>query len=394
MVLGRGGKAGGKYNNWFNIKNSNTGESRCVDLGGESWTLAKPDEEVNVVHVPRDEHYKEECMRAKENELEKLKTFDSYEIVDDSGQFRISSIWVLTKKDNGEVRARLVARGFEEESFTNNDSPTIGRSTLRLFFAVVCSQRWEIRSTDIKSAFLQGKVLDRDVFLKPPKEAGLKKGQLWKLKHCLYGLNDAARQFYLSVSECLLEAGCTKSKLDPALFIFSENGVLHGLVACHVDDFSHAGTELFNRMIIEGAICRRFIIASKERRVFKYIGFNIHQNNDGSMTLDQSDYVNDLEVVSVSSERKQHSEVDLSPEERTELRSIVGRMNWAVQGTRPDLAFDLTDLSTKFRSGKVSDLVKATKCIKKLKYDQSYLYFPVLNCQSWQIIVFSDASPC
>lgn len=264
---------------------------------------------------------------------------------------------------------------------------------MRLFFAVVCSQRWEIRSTDIKSAFLQGKLLDRDVFLKPPKEAGLEKGLLWKLKHCLYGLNDAARQFYLSVSECLLGAGCIKSKLDPALFIFFENGSLQGLVACHVDDFSHAGTELFNQVIIEGAICKRFIIASKERRVFRYIGFNINQNNGGSMTLDQSDYVNDLEVVAVSSERKQHSDQDLVPEERSQLRSIVGRMNWAVQGTRPDLAFDLTDLSTKFKSGKVSDLVKATKCIKKLKFEQSSLFFPVLNQkQAWRIIVFSDAS--
>ena len=392
-VLGRGGKAGGKYDGWFNVKNSSTGESRCVDLGGESWSSIQPDEEVNVVQVPRDEHYKEECMKAKEVELEKLKNFDSYEVVQDCGQFRISSIWVLTKKDNGEVRARLVARGFEEESSTENDSPTIGRSTLRLFFAVVCSQRWEIRSTDIKSAFLQGKVLVRDVFLKPPKEAGLQKGQLWKLKHCLYGLNDAARQFYLSVSECLLEAGCIKSKLDPALFIFTENGSLQGLVACHVDDFSHAGTELFNQVIIEGAICKRFIIASKERRVFRYIGFNINQNNGGSMTLDQSDYVNDLEVVAVSSERKRHSDQDLAPEERSQLRSIVGRMNWAVQGTRPDLAFDLTDLSTKFKNGKVSDLIKATKCIKKLKYEQSSLFFPVLNQnETWRIIVFSDAS--
>ena len=159
----------------------------------------------------------------------------------------------FNENEEWEMRARLVARGFEEESYTNNDSPTIGRSMLRLFFAVACSQRWEIRSTDIKSAFLQGKALDRNVFLKPPEEAGLKKGQLWKLKHCLYGLNDAAHQFYLSLSECFLEAGCIKSKLDPALSMFSENSVLQGLLACHVDVFSHAGTELFNQVIIEGA---------------------------------------------------------------------------------------------------------------------------------------------
>ena len=393
-VLSRGGKAGGKYNDWFNIVNNTTGEAKCVDLGAQdSWCPVLPDEEVNVVHVPREEQSKEECVKAKEAELQKLKDFDSYEVVQDLGQFWISSIWVLTRKEDGAVRARVVARGFDEETSTEKDSPTIGRSTLRLFFAVVSSLKWEICSTDIKSAFLQGKALDRDVYLTPPKEAGVPKGHLWKLKHPLYGLNDAARQFYQSVEECLLKAGCLKSKLDPALFIFIVQNSVQGLIACHVDDFSHAGTELFNKVIIEGAICKRLIIASKERRAFRYIGFNLKQSGDGSMTLDQNDYVNDLEVVSVSSERKQCSEMELNAEEKTQLRSIVGRMNWAVQGSRPDLAFDLTDLSTKFKSGKVSDLVKATKCIKKLKYEHSCLQFASLNKNDpWRIVVFSDAS--
>ena len=126
------------------------------------WILSSPDtwrqtgetEEVNVVTIPRSEHLKEECLRAKEVELQKLKDFNSYEIVDDRGQFRISCTWVLTRKDNGDVRARLVARGFEEECSSQKDSPTIGRSTLRLFLAVVASQKWEIRSTDIKLSLI------------------------------------------------------------------------------------------------------------------------------------------------------------------------------------------------------------------------------------------------
>ena len=92
-VVSRGGKAGGKYNDWYNIINDKTGEAQCVDLGAQdSWSPVERDEEVNVVLVPRDEHSKEDCMRAKDDELQKLKEFDSYEIVDDFGQFRISSI--------------------------------------------------------------------------------------------------------------------------------------------------------------------------------------------------------------------------------------------------------------------------------------------------------------
>ena len=84
--------------------------------------------------------------------------------------------------------------------------------------AITASKEWNIKTTDIKSAFLQGKEMERIVYLKPPKEANVKEGIIWKLKRCLYGLNDAASQFYQSVVDCLKNVGCKQSQLDPALF--------------------------------------------------------------------------------------------------------------------------------------------------------------------------------
>ena len=51
------------------------------------------------------------------------------------------------------------------------------------------------KTTDIKSAFLQGKTLDRGVYIKPPEESKTPQDVVWKLKHGLYGLKDGARQF-------------------------------------------------------------------------------------------------------------------------------------------------------------------------------------------------------
>ena len=52
------------------------------------------------------------------------------------------------------VKARLVARGFEEDSSNLcTDSPTCSRLSMRLVFL---SNKWEIKSLDIKAAFLQG----------------------------------------------------------------------------------------------------------------------------------------------------------------------------------------------------------------------------------------------
>ena len=63
------------------------------------------------------------------------------------------------------VRARLVARCFKETDLTTGvDSPTIGKSTVRLVLCVAQSMKWTIKTTDIKSAFLQGQELKRVVY--------------------------------------------------------------------------------------------------------------------------------------------------------------------------------------------------------------------------------------
>ena len=67
-------------------------------------------------------------------------------------------------------------------------------------------------------------------------------------------------------------------------------------------------------------------------------------------------------------------------------------MNWAVQGTRLDLAFEMIELSTKFRRGAVGDFLLATKGVKKLKQGESKAMFPNLGETSeWKLIVFTDA---
>ena len=48
-----------------------------------------------------------------------------------------------------------------------------------VFFSVVANEDFELRKIDIRAAFLQAKQLDRDVFLRPPKDIR-KEGMIWK----------------------------------------------------------------------------------------------------------------------------------------------------------------------------------------------------------------------
>ena len=56
------------------------------------------------------------------------------------------------------IEARLVARGFEEDSSEIlKDSSTCTKESLRLILKIMASNRWTCNSIDIESAFLQGK---------------------------------------------------------------------------------------------------------------------------------------------------------------------------------------------------------------------------------------------
>ena len=61
------------------------------------------------------------------------------------------------------VKARLVARGFEETNLKDirKDSPTCGKDSLRLCLTILASKHWKISYPDIKE-------INREVFLIPP----------------------------------------------------------------------------------------------------------------------------------------------------------------------------------------------------------------------------------
>lgn len=66
---------------------------------------------------------------------------------------------------------------------------------------------------------------------------------------------------------------------------------------------------------------------------------------------------------------------------------------WAVQTTRPDLAYDMVNLSTKLRSGSVADLIHINKMIRRLKEEPALVFLPDLGEPSiWQLITYTDAS--
>ena len=59
------------------------------------------------------------------------------------------------------------------------------RESLKLYFTVAANKGFNLRSVNIRAAFLQAKGFRRDVYLEPPKDMK-SEGMIWKLKKPLY----------------------------------------------------------------------------------------------------------------------------------------------------------------------------------------------------------------
>ena len=260
------------------------------------------------------------------------------------------------------MKACLVARGFEEDHLAklHTDSPTCGKESLRIMIAIIITNGWEINSLDIKSAFLQGKEISRDLFVKPPKEA--KTDNLWKLLRTVYGLNDISRTLYLRARNELIIIGACVSKYDEAIFYCHYKNTLQGVVSSHVGDFFWGLSQLFKNQVI-CAVLKKLQISHQERATFTYLGLQLKQLPN-AIRVQQSSYVSDISPIIFQKGKNNFDK--LTDDESHQLRTLTGQLNWVANQTRPDVAFDARQASIAATNGTVNHLQAANKALKKL----------------------------
>lgn len=193
---------------------------------------------------------------------------------------------------NGETlpKARYVVKGFQEESSIPADSPTGSKESNRLMLAIVASKNWTLQTLDIKAAFLQGQPIQRDVYIVPPIKTS--ENKLWKLEKWYFAIWNELEILY-----------CKRSSIDYGIFYWRDNNDrLSCVIFAHVDDFLWAGTPEFQHII--NHICQRFEVSHTASLSFKYVGTNIQQYEDGSITLDQLDYIDKTEPIAIGRDRQ------------------------------------------------------------------------------------------
>ena len=327
------------------------------------------------------------------DEINNWQRMEAVDLVDDKNQKVISTRWVVTEKEylDGKTKpkARLVVRGFEEEEEVQADAPTAFKTTLRILSAIAANNDWTIKTIDIKAAFLQGRPIERDIFLMPPSEVETK-GKIWRLRKSAYGLIDAARNWYLSVKDTLLKLNCMQSHLDKAVFRWYHEGNLEGIIFLHVDDFFVTGIDRFYQNVLE-VVRKKFLVGSSQEDKFKYVGLDFRKTVDG-IEISQNQYVEEIQDVVIKGDSRPNED-RLSVGEIRSLRGIIGQIQWVASQTRPDLSYDSLDLSVERNKATLATLKRARKVVKKLKSCSSFLNVKPVG-QNVKLCVFPDAGFC
>ena len=426
-ILSRSGKAKGKYGNSWNVVDEDDNEVTSIDFDrdvvsvkvihgqnqetvtsaldmeqstefADSQTIDSEEPVETITEVNYSEIFtvdsKTDTLKAKVAEMESWNKNRVYEEVEDSGQNCVSVRWVVTPKViNGElkVKARLVARGFEEVCNFRTDSPTCMRESIRIILLIIASMEWKLHSIDYKTAFLQGKEIERDVFLRPPTEFR-KKDVIWKLKKTVYGLADAPRVWFLRLKEEVMKLGARVSSFDNGVFYWHSERGLEGVMASFVDDQLWGGTHNFEEKVIK-ELRRTFDISCEHDSAFKYVGIELSQGDDYSICINQNKYIEGILPIELHKERKLQKDAELTMSEKRQFRGLIGQLNWISGMSRPDISFEVCQLSTMLNKPTVSDVLRANKVVRHVKGTNAQIKVPNLgDLTECEILTYTDAS--
>ncbi|GJU87315.1 putative ribonuclease H-like domain-containing protein [Tanacetum coccineum] len=236
-----------------------------------------------------------------QDELLQFKLQKVWTLVDlPNGKRPIGTKWVFrNKKDERGIviknKARLVAQGYTQEEGIDYDevfAPVARIEAIRLFLAYASFKDFVVYQMDVKSAFLYEKAL--------------------------YGLHQAPKAWYETLSTYLLDNRFQRGKIDKTLFIRRDKGDIL-LVQVYVDDIIFGFTKKSLCTEFEKMMHKKFQISSMGKLTF-FLGLQVKQKEDGNFIC-QDKYDEDGEEVDVHL-----------------YRSMIGSLMY-LTSSRPDIMF-------------------------------------------------------
>ncbi|GJS26372.1 retrovirus-related pol polyprotein from transposon TNT 1-94, partial [Tanacetum coccineum] len=217
-----------------------------------------------------------------------------------NGKRAIGTKWVFkNKKDERGIvirnKAILVAQGYTQEEGIDYDeifAPVARIEATRLFLAYASFKDFVVYQTDVKSDFLYEKIEEEVYLCQPPGfEDPDFPGRVYKVEKALYGLHQAPRAWYETLSTYLLDNEFQRGKIDKTLFIKRHKGNIL-LVQVYMDDIIFGSTKKELCNAFEKLMHENFQMSSMGELTF-FLGLQVQQKKDG-IFISQDKYVGEI----------------------------------------------------------------------------------------------------
>ncbi|GJV08163.1 putative ribonuclease H-like domain-containing protein [Tanacetum coccineum] len=216
------------------------------------------------------------------------------------GKRAIGTKWIYrNKKDERGIvvrnKARLVVQGYTQEEGIDYDEvfATVARiEAIRLFLAYASFKDFVVYQMDVKSAFLYGKIEEEVYVCQPPGfEDPEFPDKVYKVEKALFGLHQAPRAWYETLSTYLLDNRIQRGQIDKTLFIKRvKSDIL--LVEVYVDDIIFGSTRKEMCTEFENMMHKKFQMSSMGELTF-FLGLQVTQKDDG-IFISQDKYVDEI----------------------------------------------------------------------------------------------------
>ena len=335
---------------------------------------------------------------------------------------RILLKWSKNEDGSPRAKARLIVRGFNDPDALSGaittSSPTTTRLSRSMVLSLAANMHWPTWTADVSTAFLQGRPQTRKLWVKLPAEALQLLGasedtRMLLLKPC-YGQTDAPRGWYLEAVDRLLRAGLRQRPLDPCAFLiyekddpdYDEHNPIHqetatlgteklcGMVIMHVDDMLGAGCPRSPRYKAVTDMLRAnfsFREWKEDLPKLEYCGCELEKTEEGGRRLHQENYYAKVKPITLQKGRDLHDR--LSEKEVTQVRGLLGSLQWPAVQTAPHLQCSTSMLSGQITKATVNTVQECNKLLRFAKEhnDVSLYYNPIGHPSELQLLCFFDA---
>ncbi|GJY53566.1 putative ribonuclease H-like domain-containing protein [Tanacetum coccineum] len=329
----------------------------------------------------------ESWVEAMQEELLQFKLQQVWILVDlPFGKKAIGTKWVFrNKRDERSIvvknKARLVAQGHRQEEGIDYDevfAPIARIEAIRLFLAFASYMGFLVYQIDVKSAFLYGTIEEEVYVHQPPGFVDpAHSNKVYKVVKALYGLHQAPRAWYETLSSFLLENGFRRGAIDKTLFIKKNKSDIM-MVQVYVDDIIFGSTKKSMCIEFEEVIHKRFQMSSMGELTF-FLGLQVKQQPDGIF----------ITTTPIESNKPLAKDEDGVEVDVHEYRSMIGSLMY-LTASRPDIMFVVCVCARFQVTPKASYLHAVKRIFRYLKHQPKLgLWYP--RDSPFELEAFSDS---